>query len=188
MGVPEFPVLVESHFNWLRGCGLLPTIKEETRVVYSNESVSLTVYHGRSSWEVGIEIGFGSFEDEVFSMSELLRLGRGSGADSYRNPIAVDAFELEKALKMQSERLKESGETALTGEQTVIAQLKNNRDSWSKKYELETRLEQARPLADAAFRDGDYNRVCELLAPLESALSPAESKKLKFALRKNTGA
>lgn len=186
MGANEpwnFPVEVLQYFGWLIEEGFSVQLKEATRVVFGNGNAKLTVYQGRSSREVGVEVQPGKSE-AAYAMSELLRLLDADEAAEYRNPIALTHGELQKALERQSERLRRVGSPCLRGDRGTVQQLALNRKNWGEAYELETRLSSAVPKADKAFRDGNYRDVITLLEPLERGLSPAHRKKLEFAKKR----
>lgn len=179
----NFPVEVLNHFGWLVVEGFDVQLKESTRVVFGNENANVTVYQGRSSREIGVEVQVGK-SGAAYAMSELLRLVDADDATAYRNPIALTLGELRRALEQQSERLRRVGPRCLHGDRSTVEELALNRKNWGEAYELETRLSSAVPKADKAFREGNYRGVVALLEPLEQGLSPALRKKLEFAKKK----
>jgi hypothetical protein len=52
-----FKDAVLSSFDFLRAYGLKPIKEEVTFVRYESNSVFVNVYHGRGSFEIGVEIG-----------------------------------------------------------------------------------------------------------------------------------
>lgn len=154
----DFAVEVLEHFGWLIDEGFEVQLKESTRVVFDNEDANVTIYQGRSSREVGVEVQRGR-SGAAYAMSELLRLVDADEANEYRNPIALTHSELRRALEQQSERLRRVGPRCLHGDRDVVEELALNRKNWGEAYELETRLSSALPKADRAFREGDRKSV-----------------------------
>jgi hypothetical protein len=180
----DFIRTVAEAFGWLHGLGYAISEKGPSIVRFTNQSTLITVYHGRSSGEVGVEVSKREAEDaERFSMSELIRLAEPKAADAYRNPIAISTDELRKAVDSQSERLQHYGERVLRGESGIWYELQAQRKKWSQEFAAEVLAAQVRPIAAEAFRERDYDRVVELLSKIEGQLTPSEKQRLEYARR-----
>ena len=149
-----------------------------TLVRYSCQNVEVDIYQGRRSFEVNLGV---SINGERFSLSELICLSDSKMADSYRNPVATDNKLVVSAVSEVALLLRQFGALALRGDSSVLAALITQRQRWSDAFALDVLAEQTRPLAESAFRSGDYPRAAELYGRIRSRLSRAEKGKLALA-------
>lgn len=174
----NFPDNVERFFSFLLDGGFSVVDSQPTLVLFRKGEVEVDVYHGRHSHEVGVGVSaFGT----RYSLSEVIRSGDPVRAESYRNMMAATPEVLVSALSEASSILQRYGARALNGEAECFAELKRNRDSWSKTYALEVMAEQVRPKAESAFHEGRYAEAAELYSKIRECLTPSEAKKLAIA-------
>jgi hypothetical protein len=179
-----FAGLAEGAFNFLSDFGFRLVSAEATIVRYSSERVFVNVYHGRSSYELGIEVGLvGSETERGYPLEAFVRLSDPERASRLRNFMATTTDEVRVGLQRLAEQVKQDVEPALRGSEEVFAELHRQRQEWSKSYASEVLASQVRPKAEAAFRERDYVRFVELLSKIEDALTPAEAQKLSYARR-----
>jgi hypothetical protein len=162
------------------------TIQEKTTVRYESTDVYVNVYHGRSSFEIGVEIGKKSSEHN-FSLEALVALFDKDLSREYWATGARTADAVRKALKKLSEGLIRYGGSALSGHQSIFDRLEQFRTERVASMVLDSKAYQIRPKAEAAFRRGDYKEAVMLYSSIESALSSIESKKLEIAKKKIAG-
>jgi len=180
-----FQGMVVEVFKWIELYGYRIYGEDSTIVQYKGSLGYVNVYHGRYSYEVGVEISPPGEGDMVtYSMSELIRLKDNILAITYRNPIAITPQTLEAFLADQSQRLKIYGQQIFAGDSAIWHELKHQRQQWSEEYAMNVLLSQVRPEAERSFRDHDYKRVVKLFSVVENRLSPTECKKLKYAREK----
>jgi len=175
-----FVDMVRKKFAFLSLCGFSEIEALPTIVRYRRGNLELDVYYGRQSYEVGVQVGRA---DEKFSMSELIRLADPSGAEKYRNPAATNSAALLGVVEQLAELFRRYGERALRDDPGFLADLRRQRESWAKAYALDVLVEQTRPKAEAAFREGRYREAAELYEKIADRLSPTERAKL-IAARK----
>jgi len=157
--------------------------QENTFVRYESADVYVNVYHGRSSFEIGVEIGNKSSEHS-FNLEALVALFDKELSREYWAAGGRTAEAVRRALKKQAEGLSRYGGSALSGHQSIFDRLEQLRTDRSAAMVLDSKAYQIRPKADAAFRRGDYKEAVKLYSSIETALSPIERKKLQLAKNK----
>jgi hypothetical protein len=180
-----FQKMVIELFSWLEDYGFSLIEEKSTIVKYEGRFGYVNVYHGRSSYEVGIEIGPpGEEQKSNYSMSELIRLREYEKAKNYRNPIATSEQTMRTAIFAQAEKLMMYGQRVFKGESKVWQELKQQRQNWSKEYAMDIMQSQVRQEVENYFHKKDYKRVIELLSRIEGRLTSVELKKLEYAKKK----
>ena len=96
-----FTGIVLEAFTFLERFGFVPVVRESTLVRFESQSVFVNVYHGRSSYHVGLELGRRD-RDELFSAYELLTAVAPDALDRSRCQ-AVDKEVLERCVRALSE-------------------------------------------------------------------------------------
>lgn len=177
----NFAHLVVERYRFLEELGFVESESMPTIVRYRKGDLDLSVYHGRRSFEVGLEIGHG---DEQFSMSEMIRSSDPTAAEHYRNPVARTPADLASSVGRLANLLQRYGERGLRDDPQFFATLRQQRKSWSEEYALDVLAEQTRPKAAAAFQEGRYREAADLYEKIIRRLTPAEQKKLAVARRK----
>jgi hypothetical protein len=182
---PGFEAIARESFRWLEDHGYCVTGASSTIVRYEGQLGFVNVYHGRSSSEVGVEVGApGDEQIASYSMSELIRLKDDDEAKKYRNPVATSPQTMKGFLEIQAQRLKVYGQRIFSGNTMIWNDLEQQRQRWSKEYAMDVLVSQVRSEAQRSFRDHNFNRVVELLSSIERRLTPAEYKKLEYSRRK----
>ena len=179
-----FARVVQEAFRFLSGYGFRLQSSEVTILRYASERVFVNVYHGRSSYELGVEIGLVSPRpDEAtgYSLSELVRLKSPEEAEQFRNFMATTPNEVKVGVKKLAEQLMAYGDKALRGDGLVFETLAQQRRAWSSTFAAEVTYRQVSPKAAEAFRRQDYRKAAELYESIEGKLTPAELKKLEYA-------
>lgn len=180
-----FQSIVLELFGWLEGYSYCMTGASSTIVRYEGPLGFVNVYHGRSSYEIGVEVGPpGDEQIACYSMSELIRLKDDEEAKKYRNPVVTSLQSMKGFVAIQAQRLKVYGHRILAGNTMVWHDLEQQRQRWSEEYAMDVLLSQVRSEAARSFREQNFKRVVELLSPVERRLTPAECKKLEYARKK----
>jgi hypothetical protein len=177
----NFAHLVEARFGFVLALGYSEVESNPTIVRFRKDGLTCTVYHGRRSFEIGVEIELG---EERYSMSELIRSADPVMAEQYRNPTAATAVELAAGLERVANLMQRFGALALLGDPSYFAELRQQRATWSESYALDVLAEQTRPKAESAFREGRYREAAALYEKIALRLSRAEQKKLAIARKR----
>jgi hypothetical protein len=184
----EFAKAAEEAFHFLLDQGFRLVSAETTIVRYSSERIFVNVYHGRSSYELGIDVGLvGSEMEHGYPLEAFVRLSDPEHAPRIRNFMATTSNEVRVGLRQLAEHVKRYVVPALPGGQNVFAELQRQAQEWRNSYAMEVLAGQIRPKAEAAFREHDYVRFVEHLSKIESVLTPVEKQKLSYARRKISG-
>jgi hypothetical protein len=172
---------VERKFRFLTESGFVPFEMLPTIVTYKKGDVSVKVFHGRRSFEMGIEVCFGA---DSYSLSEIIRSVDIEEWDRFRNPTARTNAEVASGLDRLIDVFNRYGLPALRGGAIYFADLKEKRKAGLKAYALEVRADQIRLKASAAFREGRYADAVALYENIASVLSNVEKKRLAIARKR----
>jgi hypothetical protein len=183
LGVADlrFADTATSLFSFLKKSGFSELEVLPTLVRYGNGSLEIRVYHGRRSFEIGVEI---DFSGTSYSLSEVIRTTDPAVAETLRNPIASTEEGVRHGLQEVSSLLQTYGAPAYAGNARFFEGLERQRQAWFENYADDTLASQLRPKAEEAFRRGDYVKAAELYGRIRSRLTPAEMKKLSLAERR----
>lgn len=180
----EFREAVLSNFQFLTKVGFRPVKEDMTLVRYESPDVFVNVYHGRSSFELGVEIGrrkgpshkltlydivawAGAEKSEGVGQHVMFQVSSREGVQAFVPKLAKvvekhaapflkgDAAAFDSALEIQSERAKE--------------------------FAKGVNLSQVRRKAEAAWQVKDYDQVVDLYRPVRDDLTEVEAKKLAYA-------
>jgi hypothetical protein len=176
----NFEGFAAEEFSFLQDFGFNLIDSSTTIVRYQKGAIEICVYHGRQSYEIGVEF----FYREVrYSISEFIRAVDPELAEHYRNPAACERGIVGRMLSKVSELTKKYCIRLLQGDESIFITLESQRKSWMERYALEVRVKQIRPKANELFRLGEYAKAVELYNSIKACLSPAELKKLSIAER-----
>jgi hypothetical protein len=174
----NFANAASEAFSFLSDRGFVLVESLPTLVRYRKGEIEARLYHGRRSFEVGLEI---IRDGERYSISELIRAADRMEGEQYRNWVATTPQAIEEALARLKELVRRYGERALRGDPRLFDTLMKLRQEWMENYSLDVLASQLRPKADAAFRSGDYRQAAALYEKIQPRLSASELKKLALA-------
>jgi len=177
----NFANLVETKFAFLAELGFSEVESQPTIVRFRKGDLALKVYHGRQSFEIGVELGHAG---ERYSMSELIRAADTGVAEQYRNPTAATSVDVAAGLDRLADLLQRFGARALRDDPAYFANLQQQRKAWSESYALDVLVEQVRPKAEAAFHEGRYAEAAQLYEKIAARLTVTEQKKLALARKR----
>jgi len=185
----DFAGAVQVAFEFLVvGRGFRLVRSEPTLVRYESEPLFVNVFHGRGSYEVGVEIGIlGDEETErhPFSLGELMRLEDAEAAERFRRPqISSDRLALAGAVREQSRLFWRLAEPLLAGKPGVVERLRTERRAATERYFREQELDRVRREAERAWQEKDHARLVELYRSIEDALTEVEAKRLAYASKR----
>ncbi|HEY0701198.1 MAG TPA: hypothetical protein VGD60_00380 [Candidatus Acidoferrales bacterium] len=181
-----FKEAVLAAFDFLRSYGLRPVKEEVTFVRYESGTVFVNVYHGRASYEIGVEAGRLDRTAEQYGLYQMVSLA---------GPAALDAEEFGQHVMFQvgtregvqrfvpkvAALVKKYGSPFLRGDAVFYDEMAERSKRESLEYWKEQNLIQIQTRADAAWHAKDYARVIELYAPVRADLNEVETKKLAYS-------
>lgn len=178
----NFADAVARRFRFLEGMGFIEGESEPTEVYYQNKDLLVRISHGKSSFELRLELVRG---EETFSLQELVRVTSPEAAEEYRAFAATTAPEMmvgvDKLARLTEIYLPRALDT-LPG---LFDRLRANRQVWADSLALDVLERQVRPKAEEAFRLGHFGYAAELYGRIYPRLTSTEKKKLKMAQRKS---
>jgi hypothetical protein len=181
----EFRDTVLSSFKFLTEVGLRPVQKHSTLVRYESADVFVNVYHGRVSFELGVEIGrLNEPEQEKLTIGDIVASAGAEKAEGFgqhvmfqvSSPDGVREFVPKLADLVQKYAL-----PFVKGYATAYREALQARSRAADQYMKQVNLRQVRSKTDAAWQAKDYARVVELYSQMRSELSEIESKRLVYA-------
>ena len=179
----QFPVLVRQAFEFLEtDYGFTCCEENETYVRYEANGVFVSVYHGRRSYEVGIEIGLEEIHlNSGFGIGTLISIYSENNDKKRYYKIASSVDKIKEFLSELSCLLKKYGDQALRGDKAVFILMKRKMDE----YWGRMRADQIRIKASEAFKKRDYKKATSLYESMSDFLAESERKKLEYARKKS---
>lgn len=171
---------VKTRFAFLEALNFHCIRTDATAVRFESPKLAINVYHGRQSYEIGLEIESTRVPD-AFSFSEILRLVKDDRAEQYRSYAAHTAGDVAEGVRQLAELFRKCIDTGILEDSELFSRLQAQRDEWARNYALEVQLEQARKKLESAWTGKDFRKVVQVLTPLQEHLSPSELKKLEYA-------
>lgn len=181
-----FKEQVLKHFNYLtEEYGFRCVEAKVTFVRYESKEVFVNVYHGRSSFELGFEIGLllkncDNFERKV-TLSEIMELA-GEADSSFCQ--ASNKEGVEKCVSKIAGLVRQHAVNALKGDRSTFELLFDIQHQKSDRYIKSMELERMREKAEEAWHSKKYHEVVKTYEPFKGDLTPSEMKKLEYARKK----
>jgi hypothetical protein len=165
--------------------GFHRTKVDVTFIRYESRDVFVNVYHGRSSYELGLEIGrfaerVGT-EDVEFSLGNIIDVMGARAQTGYTFFQASTPEKVKRLVSRLADLLKEYGKAALTGDPLFFSKLRDEAARKSDDYLKQIQLSRIREQVGQAWHQKNYFKVVELYESVRDDLTPAEIKKLEYA-------
>lgn len=198
-----FAEVVLSCFSFLEARGFERVRVEPTFVRYESDRAFVNVYHGRSSYELGVEVGQlngrlsaqpteppdadTSFvighpnPEDRFTIWEIARY---SGAPEVTESTFFQASSADRVRSLVpklAELVQRYAGPALQGDATFLERVREMRSEESRRYRKEGELQRVRMATAEAWGRRDFRRVVDLLEPFQGDLTASEVKKLQYA-------
>ena len=171
----NFEEKTRKAFVFLNDLGFFEVEALPTLVRYQKGSVEVNVYHGRQSYEIGMDItAFGT----RYPISAIIRVADPEAFKHFHYTVATVSEGVIAGLEELSLLMKRYGRKALEGDSQFFSTLEKQQKLWAEEYALDVLTRQLRPQADESFRRKDYSAAAELYSRIRERLSPAELKKL----------
>jgi hypothetical protein len=179
--VLRFAEEVKGRFSFLETLGFRCVRSEATFVRFESARASVNVYHGRRSFEIGLEMESASSPTNAYSFSELLRLVDREQGEQYRNYATHTAQGVAEGVGKLAELFQRCIAAGILNDDQLFSRLKLQKKELTAIYANEVELRQARRAAEAAWHKKDYAAVVKVFKPLRAALTATEVGKLEFA-------
>jgi hypothetical protein len=183
----DFAAAVTRSFRFLRSEYDFALVDHgPTLVRYVSPAVVVTVYHGRGSFELGVEIGLRD-GDATFSLAELidLREGNGTARGTFQ---ASDPNSTARLVEKLAELTRQDADDALRGDPGTFARLAKQRRRRSQMLTEGFEAADLRESAAAAWADRNLEAVHRAYSRIEALetvpLTRAERKRLAYVRRR----
>jgi hypothetical protein len=182
-----FAKAVLGSFDFLRTYGLKPVEGSATFVRFESRDVFANVYHGRASYEIGVEVGIKA-RNEKYGLDYIVSRAGAWEAEGFgrgtifqvRSPEGV-----QRILVRVAELLKKYGTPFLEGDAGFYGQLDEANRRASAEYTKRQFVEGIRKQANAAWVEKSFSRVVELYQSIREDLTAIEAKRLAYAQKQS---
>ena len=165
--------------------GFLVTQELLTFVRFERGPTFIQVFHGRSSFEIDVEVGrSGDGTGRLYTLGMFMELYDDSAAAAYRCPAVTERGAVGRALERVASLFEKYGREIATDSDGIWARLDEVYDASLKSLGRRFQCRQCRRAAEEAWRQRNYRAVVEAYTEIESDLSPAEQKKLAYCRKK----
>jgi hypothetical protein len=179
-----FQEAVGSSFRFLESEHGYECLERSLTIVrYESPTARFHVFHGRSSFQIDVELSEKTVpepESQAFRLADLAAL---IGAEE-QIPLGFFQASTPEAVQIvvmrTAELVRRCGPETLRAEPFIIRRLDELRRERARQAAQLQRLADIRVAVDRAWHQKDYRRVEELFASVEEMLSPAELKKLRY--------
>jgi hypothetical protein len=165
--------------------------QNDTRIRYESDRRFVNVYHGRGSYELGVEFGRwiqveGETREEVFPLRNLLALDHDLRELGYGGLTATTRPLVENFVHRLAAWTKMFTTSILTDGDELFARARERNAVWSQSYLEGIRASRLRSQADVAWRRRDFDAVVNAYTEIDTELAsvglkPSERARLRYA-------
>jgi hypothetical protein len=180
----EFREAVLSSFKFLNNVGFRPVKEEMTFVRYESPDVFVNVYHGRASFELGVEIGRLKAPNHKLTLHDIIAWAGAEKAEGSGQHVMFQVSSregIQEFVPKLAALVEKHAAPFLQGDAAAFDSALAIQSERGKKYAKDVNLGQVRRKADAAWQAKDYAQVVDLYGPVRSDLTELEAKKLAYA-------
>lgn len=176
----NFAEKAKAAFGFLTEFAYVVEYADATLVRYVGPHGKITIYHGRLSYEIGVEFSpENTTQSPTYSLGLLIETLEEN--TQYQNPCADTVESVESFLFIQADRVRKYGDSIFSGQLDIWTRLDDRRKSNALKMEISSKLNYARSTAEKAFSEKRFGDVVRLLSDVEPWLTPTEKGKLIYA-------
>jgi|SRR5580704_8832394 hypothetical protein len=180
----SFKDAVLSSFKFLSRFGLRPVEEKTTFVRYESAEVFVNVYHGRASFELGVEMGRSTDPNVKVTLNDLLAWAGAEKVEGFGRHVMFQVSSPEGVKEFVPKLaglLEKYGVPFLRGEDNAYRAVEEIKSRAAVEYKKQVRLRDLRRKAEIAWRAKDYAYVVELYSPVHEALTEVEARKLAYS-------
>jgi hypothetical protein len=185
-----FKEAVLASFDFLRSYGFGCVSAEPTLVRYetsgplSGKDLFVNVYHGRGSYELGVEIGPRDRDQATLALPLIVEWAsrqKGESLDQQTIFQASTREGVQQFVPKLAELVQKYATPFLEGDPAAYQSAADSLRRGSALCEKEMQLRRVREQADAAWHDKDYGQVVSLYEPFQEDLTQSEGMRLEYA-------
>lgn len=180
----DFVDLALKAFGFLLDGGFSVARRDETLLRFESSDVFVNVYHGRSSYEVGLELGRLQ-EGEMYSLHEVLT-AVAPGEVQRARCQTTDREMLARCLDVIAEKVEQRCQLLLAGDSIAFEKLRSAVAPQRKAITLEAQFGAIVDRADRAWEAEDLHAAMNLYEQAIPALDRKGARRLQY-LRERLG-
>jgi hypothetical protein len=180
-----FKDAVVSNFKFLTKLGLHPVDEKITFVRYESSEVFVNIYHGRASFELGVEVGrLNEPEGEKLTVHDIVAWAGAEKVEGFGEHVMFQVSSPEgvrEFVPKLANLVQKYATPFIKGDATAYREAVEARSRAVAEYVKQVNVKQVRSKAEAAWHSKHYAQVVELYNRVRSELSEVESKRLSYA-------
>lgn len=176
--------VVKSEFAFLLESGFHIEKEDATLVRYESEHVLVNIFHGRASYELGVEFQLRKTPGESFNLYRVLEWAKSAGVLESVPSTAFQTSSREGVREMVPQiaaLVKAYARPLILGDLAVYQTLREQQSKDAAAYTKEVHLRAARRLAEAAWQEKRYAEVVRVYEGIKGDLTPSERMRVHFA-------
>lgn len=173
-----FVDLVLAAFDFLMRLGFVVARREPTFVRFEKENVFINVYHGRASYQVGLELGR-LRNGDMYSLHELFRAMAPDNIELARCQT-TDPEILRQCLVSIGAAIERDCNALLAGDASAFEKVDAAVAPLRKAATLQAQFGATIDRADKAWESKDFKRAAELYAKSTPALDETRMRRLEY--------
>jgi len=181
-----FKEAVLSGFNFLATYGLRPVYEEITFIRFESAVVFVNVYHGRASFELGVEFGRLNNPDEKLSLYDVIAWAGAENAEGFGQHVVFQVSNrkgTQEFVPKLARLVQQYAVPFLRGDAGAYQAANELQSRRGDEYVKEVNLNPIRAKAEAAWRSKDYAQVAKLYSSMRQDLSSVEAARLSYAAK-----
>jgi hypothetical protein len=173
-----FVALVTKHFAFLLRLGCAVVRREDTFVRFESDTVFVNVYHGRSSYQVGLELGRIQ-ESEKYSLYEVLSAVAPGDLQRARCQT-TDPDVLGQCLAAIADTVEQNCKTLLAGDPAAFEHLRSVVSPMRQAATIQAQFGAIIDRADRAWDAKDLERAAALYEKAIPGLDETRTRRLQY--------
>jgi len=184
-----FQEAVLASFRFLRERGFEVVKKDATLVRFESKHVFVNVYHGRASFELGIEMARLAVPEEQVTIYDAIQRAGAEESEGLGKHVMFQVSTREgvrEFVPKLASLLQKYGDPFLRGDEDAYREAVQAQKSAATQYEKEVALAKMRREAETAWQEKDYAKIVELYGEWSGELSEVEARRLLYAEQQTT--
>jgi|SRR5712671_315979 len=175
---------VLSSFKFLNDAGFRPVEQEMTLVRYESPEVFVNVYHGRASFELGVEIGRLKEPNNKLTLYDIVAWAGVEKAEGFGHHVAFQVSSCEgvhEFVPKLAALVEKHAAPFLRGDRAAFDSAFEIQSERAKDYAKSVNLSDVRRRVETAWQAKDYAQVVDLYGPVRDDLTEVEAKRMAYA-------
>ncbi len=175
---------VLANFRFLHDLGFGPVQEEVTFVRYESPSVFVNIYHGRSSFELGVEVGRLEEPREAITLYDIISWAGALNAEGFGQHVMFQVSSpkgVQQFVSKLASLVQQYGMPFLQGNYTAYKEVLEARSHAAADYEKQVQLLDLRRRAEAAWEAKNFAEVVQLYSSMKPHMTTLEVKRLDYA-------